>query len=245
MKMMIYNNLRKHDIKNTKKYRHELKFVCEERQLIFLEARIKHICSLDSHAGSDGKYLVRSLYFDTYDDRCFYENEAGVDLRKKFRLRLYNGNADPVYLECKETVHGLKSKDICQLTTQQCRQLMYNQPVTGILPEQELLKRFLAERSTQLFRPKVIVEYTRTPYIHAAGNVRVTFDRHIRSSSAIDHFLENKISGRSIMAQDSHILEVKYDEELPGAIEEILSSGQQLSRSSFSKYSLCRQYGMR
>ena len=241
----MYDRLNEQEKHNIKKYRHELKFVCDERQLMLLEEKIKHICALDSHSRSDGKYLVRSLYFDTYDDRCFYENVDGVDLRKKYRIRLYNGNADSVHLECKETVHGLKSKDTCQLTKQQCRQLMYNQPVTGLLPHQELLRSFLIQRSIQLFRPKVIVEYERTPYVHELGNVRVTFDRYICSSSAINHFLENKISGRSIMEQGSHILEVKYDEGLPGAIEEVLSSGQLLSRSSFSKYCLCRQYSMR
>lgn len=241
----MYNNLNEQEKSNTKKYRHELKFVCDERQLILLEDRIRHICTLDSHVDDSGKYLVRSLYFDTYDDCCLYENETGVDQRKKYRMRLYNGNADLIYLECKEALHGLRSKDICSLTKQQCRQLMYDQPVTEVLPQQELLRNFLLHRSMELFRPKVIVEYTRTPYVHEAGNVRITFDRCIRSSSSINRFMEKKIPGRSIMEQGSHILEVKYDEGLPGAIEEMLSSGQRLLRSSFSKYSLCRQYGMR
>ena len=47
------------------------------------------------------------------------------------------------------------------------------------------------------------------------------------------------------MAQDVHILEVKYDELLPGTIRELLTAGQQLSQISFSKYALCRRYSMR
>ena len=226
-------------------YRNELKFVCSEGELKLLEERIRHICHLDSHVGEDGRYTIRSLYFDTYDDQCFYENEAGIDHRRKYRIRIYDGNRDVIHLECKETLHELKKKEICSLSLQQCRQLMGRKPVTGGLPEQELLRRFLVEQRTRLLMPKVIVEYVRTPYVYEAGNVRITFDRYIRSSTEIDRFLESRVTGRSIMAQNSHILEVKYDEGLPGAIREFLSSGQELSRTSFSKYCLCRKYGMR
>ncbi len=228
-----------------KQYRHELKFICGEGQLRLLEERVRHICMPDSHAGENGRYTVRSLYFDTYDDQCFYENEAGVDHRAKYRIRIYNGSTDTIQLERKETLHGLKRKEACPLSLQQCRQLMDRRPVAVALPEQDLLRRFLAEQSMRLLLPRVIVEYVRSPYIYAAGNVRITFDRHIRSAAETGRFLEPQIPGRCIMAQDRHVLEVKYDEGLPGAIREVLTAGQELSRTSFSKYYLCRKYGTR
>lgn len=228
-----------------KDYRHELKFVCAEKELLILEEKIRHLCHFDRHADSSGKYVVRSLYFDTYDNRCFYENEAGVDCRRKYRVRLYNGNADAIYLECKEAKHGLKRKDVCQLTQQQCMQLIQKQPIKETQPGQELLNRFLVARSIQILLPKIIVEYTRTPYVYETGNVRITIDRYIRSVSDVDSFLKPKVSGRSIMGQGMHILEVKYDKMLPGIIRELLTSGHQLSQTSFSKYSLCRKYSMK
>lgn len=226
-------------------YRHEWKFVCSEGELRLLEERIRHICPLDSHVGGDGRYTIRSLYFDTYDDQCFHENEAGVDHRKKYRIRIYNGNKDNIHLECKETFHGLKKKEICSLDEEQCLQMMGREAVTDILPEQDLLKRFLMEQRMLLFMPKVIVEYARTPYVYAVGNVRITFDRYIRSSSEIDRFLDRQMPGRSVMAQGRHILEVKYDEGLPGTIRELLTVGQNFLKTSFSKYYLCRKYGMK
>lgn len=227
-------------------YRHELKFICGEGQLRILQEKIRHICRSDPHADRFGNYVIRSLYFDTIEDDCYYENEAGTDCRRKYRIRLYNGNADDVCLECKETLHGLKHKDVCKLTKGQSSQLVFGRPVTETLPEQELLRRFLAVRHTQILQPKVIVEYERTPYIYPVGNVRITFDRYIRSSSAVGRFLEPKMpGGRCIMAQDVHVLEVKYDGMLPGAIRELLNGEQRLSRTSFSKYALCRVYSMR
>lgn len=227
------------------KYRHELKFLSSRGELLLLENRIRHICRPDGHVGKEGSYRIRSLYFDTYDDSCYYENEAGADDRRKYRIRIYNGNPDEIKLECKETLHGMKRKEICRLTGQQCRQLMQKQPVTEVQAGQELLERFLVERSTRLFEPKVIVEYTRAPYVHPAGNVRITFDRQIASSYRIEEFLEPVIPCRSILAQGQEILEVKYDEGLPGAIRELVTAGQQLRQISFSKYALCRKYSMR
>ena len=40
----------------------------------------KGIAPLDSHAAG-GSYRIRSLYFDDYDDRYYYENENGTDPR--------------------------------------------------------------------------------------------------------------------------------------------------------------------
>lgn len=227
-----------------KQYRHELKFLCGEGELRLLEQRIRHICSPDSHAGKNGDYVIRSLYFDTYDDQCFHENEAGIDRRKKYRIRIYNGQTDVIHLECKETVYDLKRKEACALTLPQCQQLINRQDVAEVLPGQELLERFLAVRRTQLLMPKVIVEYVRTPYVHAAGNVRITFDRDICSSPKTGRFLEPRMSGRRIMAQGIHILEVKYDESMPGAVRELLTMGQDLSRTSFSKYCESRKCAM-
>ena len=49
---------------------------------------VKQIFHADSHNQEEG-YLVRSLYFDTLDDRDFCEKEAGVEIRRKIRLRVY------------------------------------------------------------------------------------------------------------------------------------------------------------
>ena len=89
----------------------------------------------------------------------------------------------------------------------------------------------------------MIVEYDRTPFVEKLGNTRVTFDRNIRSSDAVQSFLEKRIPGRPIMPAGRQILEVKYDEFLP----DYLCRNLQLSRlrqTTFSKYYLCRRYSL-
>lgn len=226
------------------RFRHEFKFLCSEAALQLMENRVKHICPLDPHVKGRGTYVIRSLYFDTYDDSCLQENEMGVDSRKKYRLRVYNGDTDVIKLECKHSRHGMKAKEICRVTKEQCEDLIIGKPVGNIKPDQKLLERFVWEKSINLLAPKVIVEYTRTPYIYPVENTRITFDRHICSSVDVAVFLDKTIVRRSILPNNVNLLEVKYDKVLPAAVLDCLTGGQQLQKTSFSKYALCRKYSL-
>lgn len=231
----------------SKIYRHEMKFLCGEKKLYIIENRIRHICKPDSHGGETGSYRIKSLYYDTFDDRCYQEIQAGTDFRKKYRIRVYNDDTDVIKLECKYSLRDRKAKETCRITRRQCMDLIEKSPCMGLDftgDEESLLHRFLTERRTELLIPKVIVEYRRTPYVFPGGNVRITFDRAIRSSCRTGSFLEKNIPYRSILPENVHVLEVKYDERLPGAVRELLATGQQLRRISFSKYGLCREYGV-
>ncbi len=228
------------------RYRHELKFLCSAGSSYVMENKIRHVCKPDPYADDRGRYVIRSLYFDSYGDRCFREGIDGTDERKKYRIRIYNGCSEMIRLECKYSVHGMKAKESCVITERQCESLIRNRPVPGIGSGQgELLARFLAEQKAEFLQPKVIVEYTRSPYIYEAGNVRITFDRNLGSGWEVEKFLEPCIRRRGVFPVGEELLEVKYDEVLPAAIAEILAAGQQLSSTSFSKYVLCRKCGMR
>ena len=80
------------------KYRHELKYQVTDAQIQMLKNRINHLLPLDSHVAETGSYVIRSLYFDDYYDRCLQENENGTDPREKFRIRIYNGSAAKISL---------------------------------------------------------------------------------------------------------------------------------------------------
>lgn len=225
-------------------YRHEIKFVCAESSLYIMEEKVRHICHPDVHAGARGSYVVRSLYFDTYEDDCLQERLNGEGDGKKYRIRIYDGSTEMIKLECKYSSHGMKAKKTCRINEKQCEQLIHGSAVGKTEASQEVLRQFLAERSTRLLMPKVIVEYTRAPYVYEAGNVRVTFDRNIRSSAEVSRFLDKGILWRGIIQEGKQLLEVKYDRQLPGAVMDVLTGGQIMSRTSFSKYMLCRIYGM-
>lgn len=225
----------------TIKYRHELKYQVTELQLRLLQNRINGLLPLDRHAGAAGSYSIRSLYFDDWENRCFYENENGTDPREKFRIRIYNGSAQRITLECKRKERGKTHKTSCPLTEEQTRQLMAGKPLPDLGSQPPLLRKLTVQMMTRQLRPVVIVEYRRIPYVYPNGNVRVTLDTNIASSSAVHLFLEKKIPARPVLPLGQQLLEVKYDEYLPDFIYRNLQLDS-LRQTAFSKYYICRKY---
>ncbi|MBQ0038812.1 MAG: VTC domain-containing protein, partial [Treponema sp.] len=84
----------------------------------------------------------------------------------------------------------------------------------------------------------------RVPFVYHDGNVRITFDRNIRSSDCIEKFFDQDCPFRPILENETNMMEVKFDELLPDFINESLQTGR-LNQTSFSKYYLCRKYNMR
>ncbi|MCI8528270.1 MAG: polyphosphate polymerase domain-containing protein [Lachnospiraceae bacterium] len=222
------------------KYRNELKYLCSEQQLCLLEMRIRHLCSPDPHAGEDGRYTVRSLYFDDYWNSCYYDNENGIGKREKFRLRIYDGNITPITLECKQKLYGKNHKLSHQISHEQCEDILKERFQVPEETDQVLHKFFLAYR-TKLYRPKVIVEYERTPYIYPTGNVRITLDRNITASSHVRDFLTSRLMARPVMPAGIQLLEVKYDELLPNYIYDALQLDS-LQLTQYSKYYMARKF---
>ena len=224
-------------------YRHELKYLVSAAQIPLLKSRITGLMQRDPHAGSDGIYTIRSLYFDDYCNRCYYENENGTDPREKYRIRIYNHSDQKISLECKRKERGKTLKTACPLTRQQTEQLMRGEApaVTEEMPP--LLRKFAVEMQMRRLRPVVIVEYERIPYIYKNGNVRVTFDTQIASSSDVQAFFSETLPKRPVMPAGQQLLEVKFDEYLPDFIYRSLNLNR-LQQTAFSKFYLCRKYSL-
>ena len=227
--------------KDNRKFRHELKYVISNAEQVLLKNRIKNLLLPDKHAGQTGGYNIRSLYFDDYNNRCFYENENGTDPREKFRIRIYNHSSRRITLECKRKERGKTFKTSCPLTVEQTQTLMKGEYLRDIDSQPPLLKKLTLEMMNNGLRPVVIVEYDRIPYVYKNGNVRITFDMNISTSSDISHFLDDLIAKRPVMPLGHSLLEVKYDEYLPDFIYNNLQL-RALRQTAFSKYYICRKF---
>lgn len=224
-------------------YRHELKYVVTAAQMALIESRIRGLLSLDPHVGENGRYRIRSLYFDDCYNSYYLENEIGTDPREKFRIRIYNGDRQRISLELKRKEHGMTQKLSCLISEEQCRELMAGRSLPMEEEDPPVLKKLKLHMQTRLLRPKVIVEYDRVPYINGLGNTRITLDQNMASSDEISRFLDPGIRRRPIMPVGQHILEVKFDEFLPDYIYRNLQLNS-LRQTAFSKYYLCRRYGV-
>ena len=222
-------------------FRHEYKYLCDGGQLAVEESRLRSLLRPDPHAGAKGRYAVRSVYFDDLDDSCMRENEDGTDPRAKYRLRIYNGSDARICLERKAKVRGLTHKDAALVPRAAAEARLAGRiPFPG--PEDSpLLRRMLTDMRLRCLRPKVVVQFDRTPFILEVGNVRVTLDEHIASSQAVDRFFETDVPLRPILQTGRGVLEVKWDELLPSWLYASLQL-EGLQWTNFSKYYLCRIY---
>ena len=222
------------------KYRHEFKYILSEAQVLILQQRMKYLMRPDPNTGKDGCYYIRSLYLDDYGNSCFYENENGVDKREKYRVRIYNHSPDYICLERKRKERQKTQKIGCRITRQQAEMIAKGCCAFSKPGDPPLLRLVEANMKSRYFRPAVIVEYERIPFIYHCGNVRITFDINISSSICFDRFFEKDISCRPVMPLGMHLLEVKYDEFLPDFIYRGLQLDS-LELTSYSKFYLCRK----
>ena len=216
-------------------YRVEDKYICKEIDLQILNNKLKAILKTDDNIKENKSYNIRSIYFDDYFNTYYLETDAGVDNRIKIRIRIYDKNDKMIKLEIKEKINGFTKKRTCLITKEICNKL-----INGIYLEEKECNNILLNQvnillKTRMLKPKLIVEYDRYVYINEIGNVRITFDRNIRTSTNIKLFFEKNIYPIPVLEYGEHILEVKYDNFLPSYIKNILEE-KHLEKTSFSKY---------
>lgn len=221
--------------------RHEYKHSLNYGDYAVLRARLRHLMSRDAHADQNGEYKVRSLYFDTPGDKALREKIDGVDRREKFRIRRYLGNASYIMLEKKSKAHGLCFKRSVPMTAAEVSALQSGNLAWMAKSEHELVRELYAKMQSEQLRPKTVVDYIREPFVCAAGNVRVTFDRDIRTGLFSTDFMGDGLP--TVKAGDELVLlEVKYDQFIPDYIVRALQLEARRA-SAVSKYALCRVYG--
>ena len=221
-------------------YRHEWKHELNYLDLLSIRARLRAVMEPDPHA-LDGKYFIRSLYFDNLSDKALREKIDGVNMREKFRIRYYNGDTSVIHLEKKSKLNGLGTKFSAPLTAEEAQMIVENDIDWMLASEFPLVQELYCKMRCQGMRPKTIVDYTREPFIYRPGNVRVTFDYDIRTGLSCTDFLNSE--SVTIPAGDAPILmEVKWDDFLPTIIRDIVQMPGRRA-AAFSKYAQCRIYG--
>ncbi len=223
------------------KPRHEFKHSLNYMDYMILRNKLRAILPHDRNVGENGEYIIHSLYFDTPGDKALLEKLNGVNRREKFRLRRYNDDTEFIKLEKKSKVNGLSYKESSRLSKEETTMLLQGNWDWMVQQERPLVAELYSKMNGQLLQPKTIVDYTREPFTYRAGNVRITFDRDIRTGLRSKDFLGENIP--TLPAGDELvILEVKYDEFIPGFIADLLQLGNRKA-SACSKYALCRTYG--
>ncbi len=217
-------------------YRHELKFLISRESANLLRVRLPRVMGRDPHAGPHGVYTIRSLYFDDFARTAYEEKVSGLEARTKYRIRYYNYDTRLLKLEKKEKLGDLTRKTAQTLSLCEARDLCAGRyaPLEGLARELQL-----AALSTGL-RPAVLVDYDRTPFVCRAGNTRITLDENLRTRPHSLLLEENPGAMVPVLGPDQAVLEVKFDDFLPGYLRDVLADIPK-DRLAISKFALCTE----
>lgn len=219
--------------------RRELKFYLSYADYLHLKSLLSCVLSRDAHAEKQSDYFIRSLYFDSFDNVDYHEKIAGLNRRKKIRLRIYDPMQDWAKLEIKNKWGNFSYKEsamvdekmACALAEQNFDVLRSN--------DNAILQKTHRIFSLGQYRPVVIVDYEREAYTYPENNVRITFDKNIRGAKSIDMFSQD-LPTVPVLKENTVVLEVKYTGNLPETIKHLLSAVDAVP-SSISKYCLSRE----
>lgn len=219
-------------------YRHEFKFLISPNAAQLLKLRLPYLMERDPHAGQEGQYTIRSLYFDDPNFTAFREKVDGVDNRTKYRIRCYNGDTSHCRLERKEKKGNLTRKTGQSITPRDVLALQ-NRTFSGCPDHpQGLCEELRMLCFSAGLKPMVLVDYDRTPFVCADGNTRITLDENLRTRPYCTDLFDSCQSMIPVLDANEVILEVKFDDYLPGYLRDALADIPKTTLA-ISKFAMC------
>ncbi|WP_300386005.1 polyphosphate polymerase domain-containing protein [Clostridium sp.] len=218
--------------------RQEKKFLISQSQYYRYRHNFNKILEIDKNSLGEG-YMIRSLYFDTIDDKDFQAKEDGVEIRRKIRLRTYNTNSSFALLEMKQKQGERQRKRSLKISREDAKLMIsgdysvllnYNEPFAG---ECFSLMNMLC------YRPKTVITYQRMAFIAKANDIRITFDNNIKGTESCFDIFSKKLLESSILDPYLGVLEVKFNGFLLSYIKDMIMECN-ASEISVSKYCLGR-----
>lgn len=221
--------------------RREEKYPLNLAEAIPFIHRFSGVLRSDGYSANGG-YLVRSLYFDTVDDKDFFDKLTEQNLRRKIRLRIYSPNDKKAKLEMKQKENIYQKKRSLTIPREDARALIEGNYSVLLNYSEPFAAELFAVMTTEGYRPKSIVEYNRQAFMAEENNIRITFDSRIRATeSSFDLFSPN-LPMYPVMDADKVVLEVKYNGFMLQYISDLLNCVDRRSFTS-SKYCMSRSLG--
>jgi hypothetical protein len=222
-----------------RRLRHELKYHLTFMQYRVLSQKLRAVLKLDPHAGADGRYHIRSLYFDDFRNSAFFDKMAGVSFRKKYRMRIYNFCDDFIKFERKSKFNDYVFKETEMLSREEADRIIGGDVAFLADSESQLLRCFYLACRSNLLRPVVLVDYLREAYVHPVGDVRITFDIGVRTGLGSVSFFDENSSTVGLREEPGVILEVKFGSILPEVVRSLFPNDIR-PRSALGKFAMCR-----
>lgn len=181
---------------------HEYKFFIAPRNLSLAQGLLKSL-----YGGTDPYPVgaVNTIYYDS-DDRCYHECADGLPVKRKFRIRGYDGS--------KFTTAQVKNRTLTGVTKYRARLSHLGEPIGNWRDLFPHLKGMHSEFQSLAYpyrnlQPALQVRYLRQRF--RLFDYRITFDTEIRFNSVTD---ANR-NLRDMASLPGGVLEVKSPHERP------------------------------
>jgi SPX domain protein involved in polyphosphate accumulation len=207
---------------------------------------------MDDNAKNEaGKYTVHSIYYDTFELDFYYQKEAGIQHRKKIRIRGYNREKRDsiIFVEIKRKNNMLISKYRAPSLFKNIQSLFVSGDVeqyvitgNGNPYAIEDARRFFFHIYRHSLQPTILIHYEREAFFSKFNPyLRITLDRNIRSSAYPN--LEDLFRDEgTIHAMPKYfVLEIKFHDGIsyvPVWLNSILEDFD-LNKMAISKYKIC------
>ena len=218
--------------------RKEIKYFINYFDYMVLKEILENNMVKDEKA-TNNKGFIRSLYFDTLSNKAFEEKQAGVLKRKKYRLRIYDFNSDKVKLEIKNKINEQILKETAFISKKDAIEVQNENYEVLLKYKDPVLNKIYCEFKREIYKPVVIVEYTREAFNFPLNNIRITFDKDIKVGSNNLDIFDKDILMTPSLKRGTLVLEVKYNKFLPLWVKQIIQIPR-FERSAISKYCIGR-----
>lgn len=170
----------------------------------------------------NGRYLVRSIYFDNDQFQAYYEKIEGNFGRIKCRIRTYTETLDKntvIRAELKNRWGESIEKYSTFVSPGEYEEFMVNRHWPKI--ENPILQEFERIYYLRAMRPKVLVEYYREGFMpRSREDLRVTLDHNVKSC------LTESLFPKPALFKDHHrhsiVLEIKCRRKQPAWLSQLV-----------------------
>lgn len=222
--------------------RTEKKYPMRGAAVYGLCVQLRQTLPLDKYCADGNGYLVRSLYFDSFTNTDFFEKEAGLECRKKIRLRTY-GDGGMIKLEWKQKQGRVQRKRSLPVSADDARELSRGHYRCLLGYPHPLAQELYTYMVSQAYVPRCTVQYQRLAFVAAVNDTRITVDSRLCCHEGAFDILRPNPPLYPVAPPDAATLEVKYNQFLPSYIKLILSPFQ-LTEVTNSKYFAARRFGL-
>ncbi|WP_337970480.1 VTC domain-containing protein, partial [Virgibacillus salexigens] len=94
-----------------------------EAEYHVLQDKLQHYLNRDTNGKRNGRYLIRSTYFDSVDNKVLQEKKEGYLNRDKYRDRIYGKSGKVIHLERKSKRNNLTYKTKCEISRSEFEKL--------------------------------------------------------------------------------------------------------------------------